>query len=142
MNREETIKVLSILKVAYPNFYKGLSKEEASAVISLWQMQFAKMPGDVVCIAVNKLIATNKFPPAIAEVKAKLKDMYSEAVVGLMSFDTDDKDMESLKRIARYCRSIETEPPLSSLVVDSNRRIESKHETHDKQSGDMPLLQA
>ena len=141
MTREDTIKVLSILRVAYPNFYKGLSKQEANAVIDMWAMQFIDIPCDIVCIAINKLISTNKFPPSIAEVKCKLKSMYAEAVIGLVSFDTDDKEADAYRRIARCCRHIEEEPSLSSLVNSSNRRI-TVNEAHDKQQCDMSFLQA
>ena len=102
MTREDTIKVLSILRVAYPNFYKGLSKQEANAVIDMWAMQFIDIPCDIVCIAINKLISTNKFPPSIAEVKGKLKSMYAEAVIGVISFDADDKEADVYRRIARW----------------------------------------
>ena len=33
MTREETVKILAILKAAYPNSYKGMTKEEANATI-------------------------------------------------------------------------------------------------------------
>lgn len=141
MTREDTIKVLSILRVAYPNFYKGLSKQEANAVIDMWAMQFIDIPCDIVCIAINKLISTNKFPPSIAEVKGKLKSMYAEAVIGLISFDADDKEADVYRRIARCCRHIEEEPSLSSLVNSSKRGI-AVNEAHDKQQCDMSLLQA
>ena len=41
MTREETIKVLAILKAAYPNAYKGMTREEAQGTVSVWAMQFA-----------------------------------------------------------------------------------------------------
>ena len=129
------------MRVAYPNFYKGLSKQEANAVIDMWAMQFIDIPCDIVCIAINKLISTNKFPPSIAEVKGKLKSMYAEAVIGLISFDADDKEADVYRRIARCCRHIEEEPSLSSLVNSSNRRI-TVNEAHDKQQCDMSFLQA
>lgn len=79
MNREETIKLLSILKAAYPNSYKGMTKDEANGTISVWTMQFANIPANVVLLAVNKLISKSPFPPAISEVKTKLIDLNYEA---------------------------------------------------------------
>lgn len=79
MTREETIKLLSILKAAYPNSYKGMTKEEASGTIAVWSMQFADIPANVMLIAVNKLISTSPFPPSISEVRSKLRDLYYEA---------------------------------------------------------------
>lgn len=79
MTREEAIKMLSILKAAYPNSYKGLTKDEANGTINIWATQFINMPFEVVSIAVNKLISTNTFPPSINEVKQKIQSLYWEA---------------------------------------------------------------
>lgn len=79
MTREEAIKMLSILKAAYPNSYKGMTKDEANGTINIWAMQFSNMPFNIVAIAVNKLISTNTFPPSINEVKEKIRSLYWEA---------------------------------------------------------------
>lgn len=79
MTREETIKVLAILKAAYPNSYKNMTKEEANGTVAVWAMQFADVPAEIVLIAINKLISTSPFPPAICEVKKKIGGMYWEA---------------------------------------------------------------
>ena len=79
MTREETIKILAILKAAYPNSYKNMTKDEANGTVTIWAMQFANIPADVVMIAINKLISTSPFPPAICEVKEKIKGMYWES---------------------------------------------------------------
>lgn len=83
MTRTEAIKILSVLKAAYPNSYRGMTKEEGNGVVSIWEMQFAKIPYFVVSIAVNKLISTNTFPPTISEVNDKLQGLYWEAKMRL-----------------------------------------------------------
>lgn len=87
MTREETIKVLAILKAAYPNSYKGMTKDEANGMIATWQMQFHQVPANVLLIAINKLISTNQFPPAISEVRTTLRNMYVEAKTMLRSHE-------------------------------------------------------
>nr|DAJ98122.1 MAG TPA: replisome organizer [Caudoviricetes sp.] len=79
MTRDEAIKILSILKAAYPNSYKGMSKDEANGVVMIWTTQFAKFPANVVLIAVNKLISSSPFPPAISEVRKTMLGMYYES---------------------------------------------------------------
>ncbi len=78
MTREETIKVLAILKAAYPNSYRGMTKEEANGTVAVWAAQFANIPVNVVMIAVNKLISTNNFTPTINEVKQRISGLYWE----------------------------------------------------------------
>ena len=78
MTREEAIKVLAILKAAYPNSYRGMTKEEAHGTVAVWAAQFAGMPASVVMIAVNKIISKNTFPPSINEVKDEIRGLYWE----------------------------------------------------------------
>lgn len=105
MTRDETIKLLSILKAAYPNSYKGMTKEEANGMIAVWTVHFAKVPANVVFIAVNKIISESPFPPAISEVKTKLRGLYYEATEMLRNHEyatvglpriTDDLNEETV----------------------------------------------
>ena len=91
MTDKEAVQILAILKAAYPNSYKGMSKEEAKATATVWAVQFAEIPVQVVSIAVNKLISSSPFPPAICEVKNKLGALYWEAKEML------DSDMRAKK---------------------------------------------
>ncbi len=79
MNNTEAWQILAILKAAYPASYNGMTKKEATGTVHIWEMQFANMPADIVMMAVQKLIATNKFPPSVAEVKDKIKTIHWEA---------------------------------------------------------------
>lgn len=79
MNKTETLQLLAILKAAYPNTFRDQTKEEATGTVNVWCVQFADTPAKVVMMAVQKLISTNKFPPTIAEVKAKLSSMHWES---------------------------------------------------------------
>lgn len=77
MTREETLQVLSVLKAAYPNFYKGMRKEEAESAVALWASMFAEDEAAMVAAAVKTLIATDikGFPPHIGAVKEKLRKL-------------------------------------------------------------------
>lgn len=119
MTREETVQILSLLKAAYPASYKGMTRDEANGVISVWATQFARTPADVILIAVNKLIAKNRFPPSVSEVKEKLNDMYDEAVWELSLDRTygqlTTEQTARLVRIADACKC-DAEPTLLSLA--------------------------
>lgn len=79
MTDKEAVQILAVLKAAYPNSYKGMTKEEAKATATVWAVHFASIPVQVVLIAVNKLISASPFPPAICEVKNRLGSLYYEA---------------------------------------------------------------
>ena len=77
MDRNETLKVLSVLKAAYPQFYKGMTREDAEAVVGLWGSMFADDPYMLVAGAVKAFIAsdTRGFPPAVGQVREKLASL-------------------------------------------------------------------
>lgn len=77
MNRDEVIKIMSVLRGSYPQFYRDISRQEALDTINLWADMFADDPADVVGMAVKALIATDDkgFPPHIGAVKAKIRQL-------------------------------------------------------------------
>ena len=75
MTFEETGMVLAILQEAYPNFYKGISGEDAIPMINLWNEMFADHDARTVTAAVKALIVsdTKGFPPTIGQVMEKIR---------------------------------------------------------------------
>lgn len=75
MTREDTIKVLTILRGAYPGFYRDISKQEAEATIVLWASMFEEEPFELVGAAVKAFITADAkgFPPAIGQIKEKIR---------------------------------------------------------------------
>ena len=130
MTQKEATQILAILKAAYPNSYRGMTKEEAVGTVNVWATQFINIPASIVMIAVNKLISTNTFPPSIGEVKEKIRGLYYEALGelpyqhgGLYANNTQELPPERialLKEIVRVTESMRTqqtiEPSLSDLL--------------------------
>lgn len=92
MTREEAVKVLAVLKTTYPNSYKGLTKEDAKATASVWALQFARVPYQLVSIALQKVIATSPYPPTVADIHEKLRAMYKEAYYNLLGSNITEKE--------------------------------------------------
>lgn len=125
MTRQETIKVLAVLKAAYPASYRNMTKDEANGVVTVWAAQFADMPVQAVMIAVQKLISSCTFPPTINEVKSKLRGVYWEAWqelnadklgYGEMS-ERQRKDTRAIMQACeRYNRAASNEPTLAELI--------------------------
>lgn len=128
MTKKEALQILAILKAAYPSSYNGMTKEEATGTVSVWCMQFSDMPVDIVMMAVQKLIATNKFPPAISEVKHKLEKIHWEAYEAM----TDDSrqpflTVEAKKQYQRIYEATReykyaklAEPRISQMMLGSD----------------------
>jgi hypothetical protein len=124
MNKKEALQILAIMQAAYPNFYKG-TKEEALGTVSVWCMQFHNMPAEIVLMAVHKLIGTNKFPPTVSEVKAKLVSIGYEAdnllnMHRLCNTNLSPNEIKKLEWISantnKYQMSNASEPSLMQML--------------------------
>lgn len=75
MTKEETIKILAILKGSYPHAYKGMSKDDALALVELWSEMFAEDDFRIVSHAVKSFLKsdTKGFPPVIGQIAEKIR---------------------------------------------------------------------
>lgn len=75
MNKQETLKIMAVLKVAYPNFYHNASLEESAAAVNLWASLFVDDPYELVEAAVKSHIASDikGFPPHIGAIKEAIR---------------------------------------------------------------------
>lgn len=96
MKRENVIKILTLLKTAYPRYYKDTSKTEAQNTILLYQTMFEDDDLELVLIAIKELINTFQYPPTIADIKNK---MYS--LKHLNDIDTDNSSLWNI--FAKAC---------------------------------------
>jgi len=80
LTREETATMLTLLRVSYPNFYSKMKKTDMEMVLALWTDMFIDDDVNIVKYALKELIATHTgFPPDIAAVKNKIKEIVSVA---------------------------------------------------------------
>ena len=127
MTKDETLRVLAILKAAYPSSYNNMTKREANGTVAVWSFQFADMPVEVVLMAVYKLISTNKFPPAISEVKDKIQSISWEAYNVLSKCRHGDKCLPA-DTLAQYemiydatkhlQMTVKDEPKISQMLMN------------------------
>ena len=75
MDRAETIKILAVLKAAYPHSFKDITKRDAESMITLWSTMFQADPYEVVSAAVAALISTRTvgYSPTVGEVKEQMQ---------------------------------------------------------------------
>lgn len=75
MDVKETAAVMAILKIAYPRYYANTTTAEAKETLNLWHTMLAEYPADMVNAAIKALIATNVYPPTIADVISSIKQL-------------------------------------------------------------------
>ncbi|OPZ65921.1 MAG: Loader and inhibitor of phage G40P [Firmicutes bacterium ADurb.Bin506] len=69
MTREETIKLIGIITMAYPNFDKFRDEKHIRSMVGVWADIFSEDDSGIVALAVKHHISTSKWPPSIAEIR-------------------------------------------------------------------------
>lgn len=82
MTREETSQALTVLKAAYPDFYRNLTPKDALSMLEVWSAVFASEPLELVKYALFDLIKTHTgYPPRPGDVAQKIREI-TAAVTG------------------------------------------------------------
>lgn len=79
MTRDETLKIMSVLKATYPSFYKDMTRRDAEGVVALWTDMFAEDSYSTVAAAVRAFIVSDSkgFPPVVGQVKQRVTEVTS-----------------------------------------------------------------
>jgi hypothetical protein len=80
LTREESIKLLALIKVAYPTSYKDMDKDTKLATVNMWQMSFPKTPFVIMEMAFERFRRKSKFPPTVAEMIEELHSLYYASI--------------------------------------------------------------
>lgn len=75
MTKTDAAKLIAIVVTAYPNFDKFKDAEAVKATVSLWAMMFSDDDSGLVGLAVQKHIATSKWPPSVAEIRELMLEL-------------------------------------------------------------------
>ena len=82
MTEKESMKLLALVKVAYPTAYRDMDDKSKRATVYMWESSFRDVPYPIMEQAFNHFRMTSKFPPTVAEMVEELKGIYYEALEG------------------------------------------------------------
>lgn len=129
MTKQEATKILAVLAAAYPNAYRRMGDDETKGVIALWALQFAKIPADIVFMALNKAISKSEYPPTIAEVKRQLEALSWEALEAIRMHEhtpylseTALAEYRRIYRVAKEYRFTDAAPSLGDMMATNSNR--------------------
>lgn len=120
MERSDVLKIMAVLRGAYPQFYRDISRTEAEDTVNLWADMFKADDPALVAAAVKSVIEGDEkgFPPTIGQVKAKLR---------LIAGNREMTEAEAWELVAKAVRNglygaaeeFEKFPPLVRRIVGS-----------------------
>ena len=103
MTLEESAKLLAMIKLAYPNSYKGIDNDTTVATVNMWHRAFQATPYGIIEMALDHFVKVSKFPPTIADMTEKLRNMHTEATVNVLTLpDGRDRDVYKYIRDQTY----------------------------------------
>ena len=79
MNREESIKLLALIKVAYPTAFKDMDNASKQATVNMWHTTFSQTPYSIMEMAFNGYRMQSKYAPTVAEMCDELKHLHWQA---------------------------------------------------------------
>lgn len=120
MERSDVLKIMAVLRGAYPQFYRDISRTEAEDTVNLWADMFKADDPALVAAAVKSVIEGDEkgFPPTIGQVKAKLR---------LITGNREMTEAEAWELVAKAVRNglygaaeeFEKFPPIIRRIVGS-----------------------
>lgn len=77
MSRSDVLKIMAVLRGAFPQFYRNISRNEAEDTVSLWEDMFRDDDFVIVAAAVKAYIEADEsgFPPTIGHIKGKVRSI-------------------------------------------------------------------
>lgn len=73
MNKQDTENVLNIVNASYPQYLKHMTPIERKTQLSVWYDLLGDYETPDVAASVKRHIATNKYPPSIADIRESIK---------------------------------------------------------------------
>lgn len=122
MTREETLKIMSVLKAAYTAFYKDMKRSEAEGIVNLWASMFIDDPYEVVAAAVKAHIAkdTKGFPPNIGAIKDAIVQLTKPQELGMSELEAWSRVRKAVSNgIYGAQKEFDALPPLLQQIVGS-----------------------
>lgn len=122
MNKQETVKLLALIKIAYPTAYRDLDDVSKTATVNMWQVSFPDVPYALMESAFNHFRMVSKFPPTVADMVEELRRMhYQAAELALICKSVGEEEMvKHHKAIMRYTARFKTIDEFLAGVNGSN----------------------
>jgi len=124
MERTDVLKIMAVLRGAYPQFYRDISRKEAEDTVNLWSDLFRTDDPLLVMAAVKSFIEADEkgFPPVPGQIKAKLRLITSrEEMTELEAWGLVSKALKN--GLYGSKEEFEKLPPVCKKIVGSHTQL-------------------
>ena len=120
MDRTETIKIIAVIRAAFPMHLKNLTNQDLEQMISVWQTTLDDVPYSLMSAGLKTFIRTDKkgFPPTPGQILNIISNLQTEAILTAEEAWT--------KVYKAICNSLyDSEKEFANLPLDCQRAIGS-----------------
>ena len=103
MTVEETIKLLALIKLAYPEAYRDADSDTLEATINMWHKHFSCTPYPIMELALDHFVKRSKFHPKIADIYEEMRKLNGEAFSNLW-FPQDETNRKAVQYIYEHTK--------------------------------------
>lgn len=114
MKQSELVKIIMVLKVAYPYHFKDMTKEDVYAMTSIYKQQFKDYAPVVLMKAVDVLVRKSPYMPSIAELHSESKKQ--EIVFYKELLERSDIDKKRKKQLSDLLSWYETQEEIPNEI--------------------------
>ena len=127
MNREESIKLLALIKVAYPTAYKDMDNASKQATVNMWNNTFPRVPYQIMELAFNRFRMESKFPPTVADMVEALKGVHYQAMeeAGNARLFGTEEDLKVCMAVMHHTEPYKNRSYLEIPIVGSFNELKS-----------------
>lgn len=157
MTREEIVNVLAVLKANYSGALKDMTRQEAEGKINLWITMFADTDKEIMNLAIQKMIATSKYFPTVAEVREAISEIstgyvidggaaWGEVIAAIRNYG-QYREIQALESMSDITRTVVQRIGWRDLCISEDIEINRAHflkiyqaeEKRQKQKNSLPL---
>lgn len=155
MTREDIVQFLAVLQANYSGALKDITRQEAEGKINLWMTMFADTDKEIMNLAIQKIIATSKYFPTVAEVREVLAEInnirvidageaWGEVISAIRNYGWN-KEGEAMKSMSENTRNVVKRMGWMNLCKSENIMTDRAHflkmyETEEKRQKEKNVL--
>jgi hypothetical protein len=138
MNKQEAVKLLSLIKLSYPTAYRDIDRETANSTVVMWQMSFPDVPYPIMEQAFDHFRKVSKFPPTVAEMVDELRHIYYQATeCALIHSGLGNQELaDQYQLVMAYTSRYQDTNSLGGLNIGNLQGLLNGGESHAGTSGD------
>lgn len=118
MNKEEILKLIKMLKISYPSYFRELQDDEIVLMTQLWERKFGNYTLEQVSQAIDNLTSKSKYMPSISEILNEIT-LITTPQLKLNPYSEWEKVLKAVRKYGTYGEEkalASLEEPTSTIV--------------------------